>query len=347
MKSNPFDPYLKNEKFALDPPPPWRDFRKRCLPRPEPIKGVAPFGPNEEEELRIRATRHYLPDDSPEIKVIWAARVLRRPILITGDPGAGKSSLAYVAAHYLGLGPVLRWNINSRSTLDRGLYHYDAIRRMQKIQEQRGAGDEAGARVTLENHGEFFRLGPLGTALLPREIPRVLLIDEIDKSDLDLPNDLLHVLEEGRYEIPELVRLGADVEVKVPTIDERGDSTTIIGGKVRCYEFPLILMTSNGERDFPPAFLRRCLRITIQPPTQEILEKIVAEQMNVSGFEGIPKAVLERLAGEMVTKLRGKNTTDQLLSTFFLQAERGFDQTIEPHTNRDVTQSDVAPSGEK
>ncbi len=344
MKTDPFAPYKENEKFALKAPP-WRNFQKYC--KQTPIEGVAPFGEGQEEELSYRAERHYLPEASPEIKVIWAARILRRPILITGDPGAGKSSLAYVAAHFLHLGPILRWNINSRSTLARGLYQYDAIARIQKIQELREAGAQEQARLALDQHGDFFRLGPLGTALLPRKVPRVLLIDEIDKSDLDLPNDLLHILEEGRYEIPELVRLGENVRAMVDTADETGSKAEIIGGKVRCYEFPLILMTSNGERDFPSAFLRRCLRLTIQPPSKEVLEQIVAEQMGVTGFAGDQKTILERLAGEMVTNMRGKTTTDQLLGTFFLEAESGFDESIESHTNRDITQSDAAPSAEK
>ncbi|MEQ1841541.1 MAG: MoxR family ATPase [Verrucomicrobiales bacterium] len=346
MKIDPFARYLEKADSALHPPPPWRNFQKRCLQNP--VECAAPFAPGEEEELKVRAESHYLPEDSKEIRAIWAARVLRRPILITGDPGSGKSSLANIAAWYMKLGPVLRWNINSRSTLDRGLYHYDAVRRIQKIQELKEAGDDEKARLALENHGEFFRLGPLGTALLPRKIPRVLLIDEIDKSDLDLPNDLLHVLEEGRYEIPELVRLGRDVSVKVPTADETGEPATIVGGKVRCYEFPLILMTSNGERDFPSAFLRRCLRVTIDPPDQATLEKIVGEQMGaIPEVEGDKEKILKRLAGDMVTKMRGRVTTDQLLGTFFLEAEKEFDQSIEDHSFRDVTQSDAAPSSGK
>jgi MoxR-like ATPase len=107
----------------------------------------------------------------------------------------------------------------------------------------------------------------------------VLLIDEIDKSDINLPNDLLNLLEEGQFEIPELVRLSesedrekakkskqlSDKSIQVRTADDF--KIDIADGKIRCDAFPLIVMTSNGERDFPPAFLRRCLRIEMPKPT--------------------------------------------------------------------------------
>lgn len=90
----------------------------------------------------------------------------------------------------------------------------------------------------------------------------MLLVDEIDKSDVDLPNDLLHVFEDAEYEIPELARISKhQPEVVVRTWD--GADQPIIGGQVRCTTFPLVIFTSNGERDFPPAFLRRCLRLKV------------------------------------------------------------------------------------
>src|SRR5262249_15364466 len=140
-----------------------------------------------------------------ELEMINAALYLRRPLLVTGSPGAGKSTLAHSVAAELGLGRVLRWPIVSRTRLVDGLYHYDAIARLQDVQV--AAHSRAGGVDPTTDIGSYVRLGPLGTALLPSDTPRVLLIDELDKSDIDLPNDLLNVLEEGEFSIPELERI--------------------------------------------------------------------------------------------------------------------------------------------
>ena len=156
--------------------PPWRQF---------------------DEFAKARATTFKAPPGI--VDVVNAALYLRRPLLITGDPGTGKSSLAYAVAHDLALGPVLTWQINSRSSLLDGLYHYDAIARLRMANLERTAGVDQAKRQS-EDLGKFIKLGALGTALLANERPRVVLIDEIDKSDIDLPNDLLHVLENGMFE---------------------------------------------------------------------------------------------------------------------------------------------------
>jgi len=213
--------------------------------------------------------------------MIDAALALRRPVLITGPVGVGKSSLAYAIAWQLGLGPVLRWSITSRSTLGLALYQYDVIGRLnQSALLQRGQADES------PPISDYMRLGPLGTALLPgaaaHYFPRVLLIDEIDKCDADLPNDLLHVLEEGQFEIPEIARLPEREKrsvIRLRTADapdgELGFADINPDGMVRCDDFPLLLMTSNGEREFSPAFLRRCLQLRIAPPDARRLREIV------------------------------------------------------------------------
>ena len=206
--------------------------------------------------------------DEKEINLVNLALHLRRPLLVTGQPGVGKSTLAYSVAYELGLGPVLRWPITSRTTLLDGLYQYDAIGRLQEVSLQRETGkapgpaaDEDGAPSGI---GRYIRLGPLGTALLPRRRPRALLIDEIDKSDIDLPNDLLNVFEEGEFTIPELARLNQQ-SVTVMTADD-GITAVVQGGRVTCAEFPFVVLTSNSERTFPSAFLRRCVRLEIPRP---------------------------------------------------------------------------------
>ncbi|MEA5358364.1 AAA family ATPase [Amycolatopsis sp., V23-08] len=254
----------------LPPPPPWRAFNGGPLPAEDVV-------PQDEGEADRRlGSEHRLPSrhvDPHEIDMVNAALYLRRPLLVTGRPGSGKSSLAYRVARELRLGRVLRWPITSHTTLKGGLYSYDAIGRAQ------AAGARAADRRDGDQEppiGEYLRLGELGTVFLPRRQPRVLLIDELDKSEADLPNDLLSLFEDGEFLIPELVRMRSrSREVDVFTADP--DTTaTIPDGRVRCAAFPFVVITSNGDRDFPPAFLRRCLRLEIQDPDIEQLAAMVA-----------------------------------------------------------------------
>lgn len=255
-----------------------------------------------------------------EIEAVNAALLLRRPLLITGKPGVGKSSLAYAVAYELKLGAVLRWSITTRSTLREGLYEYDAIGRLQEANVRKlQAGDSADLPLI----GKYIRLGPLGTALLPGERPRVLLIDEIDKSDLDLPNDLLHVFEEGEIIIPELARLPAEEagSVEVQTWD--GRTATISGGTIPAGAFPLVILTSNGERDFPPAFKRRCLRLTITEPNREQLRTIVRAHLGSQPDEALP-ALIETIIGEFLHQRDEQKqllATDQLLNAVYLATQ--------------------------
>lgn len=265
-------PYLASLQERLPAPPPWRTF-DGGPDQPDPPS-------DDHESARVlgaatdTASRPLTEHETNVVDAVNTALLLRRPLLVTGDPGVGKSALAHRVSRELGLGRVLHWSITSRSDLRSGLYEYDPIARIHDISAD-AAASSAGERVE-RPIGDYLRLGPLGTALLPHRLPRVLLIDEFDKSDIDLADDLLDVLENASYRIPELARVrSAQPEVTVPT-DDPGHTATVREGQVRCHEFPFIVITSNGERPFPPAFRRRCLPIRLERPTAEQLADIVS-----------------------------------------------------------------------
>jgi MoxR-like ATPase len=272
-----------NDIKRLPPPPPWRTF-------------------SGEVEAARGKTFRCTPD---MVEVVNAALHLRRPLLLTGKPGAGKSSLIYRVAYELNLGRVLEWPITSKTTLESGLYKYDAIGRFQESQ----LGGEKPAI------GKYLKLGPLGLALMPRECPRALLIDEIDKSDLDFPNELLNALENGEFRIQELERMD-DPEEKGFEIGgvDGGEKFTICNGHVRCREFPFVVLTSNGERDFPAPLLRRCLQFAMPEPNQELLEEIVCTHLGEEILAEATPIIEEFLNLQKQKEL----ATDQLLNALHL-----------------------------
>ena len=291
----------------LPAPPSWRPFSK-------PEVGTKKRKRGEDYQARPE-----------EIDLVNAALYLRRPLLVTGKPGTGKTSLAYAVAHELQLGEVLYWPITTRTTLKDGLYRYDAIGRAQDAQP---------GKDTLKEIGKYIQLGGLGTALQPSKRfptkPRVLLIDEIDKGDIDLPNDLLHVLEEGKFEIPELVRIAdkalETVDVRTAFTDDseatyEDGKTAIVKGRVQCDAFPFVILTSNGEREFPPPFLRRCLRLDMREPERPELERIV--RAHFRDRSGEPDLQFEQEAEALITQFLAKRkdgdlATDQLLNAIYL-----------------------------
>lgn len=289
------EPELLNK--WLEKMPPWRESSGKT------IELNPPAAPKLSGAQLRRGETWRAPDENALLHV-HTALWLRRPLLVEGAPGVGKSSLAYALALGLGLGEVLRWEISSRTGYQEGLYRYDAVSHLRSIQDE----------TQSDGIEKFVQLGPLGTALLGsknsegRLLPRVLLVDELDKSDYDLSNDLLHVLEEGRFSIPELARESGDQPLEVKLADNDQRVAKIEQGQVPCQIHPVVVITSNGEREFPAAFLRRCVRLKLNAPKADQLKALVRAHFG----EGKDLPELDELES-------GDVSPDRVLQTLFME----------------------------
>jgi MoxR-like ATPase len=243
----------------------------------------------------------YLPSQELVNVVNLAIFLEKRPLLIKGDPGSGKTRLARALAYELGL-PYFAWHIKSTSRARDGLYIYDAVRRLHDAQLIRTAGDQVPA---VDDIRSYIKMGVLGQAF-QSEKRAVVLIDEIDKADIDFPNDLLLELDEQRF-----------------VIEETGD-------EIGAMHPPIFIITSNDEKDLPDAFLRRCVFYYIQFPKPEQLEQIInAHFQDVS--PRLVKASVDRFV-ELRSAMEGdkgkKVSTSELLDWFAILSQYPEDEVL-------------------
>jgi len=227
--------------------------------------------------MRFTGSKTYVATDDLRLAVN-AAITLGRPLLIKGEPGTGKTRLAEEVAQGLGM-PLLEWHIKSTTKAQQGLYEYDAVSRLRDSQ----LGDPK-----VQDIANYIVPGMLWQAF-NSDTPVVLLIDEIDKADIEFPNDLLRELDRMEFYVYETRQL------------------------IKAKQRPLVFITSNNEKDLPDAFLRRCFFHYIRFPDRSTMEQIVEVH-----YPGIKKALLKEaleafFAVREVPGLKKKPSTSELL----------------------------------
>ena len=250
---------------------------------------------------RFESTSSYVATDDLRVAVNAAVQ-LRRPLLVKGEPGTGKTVLAREIATALGA-ELIEWNVKSTTKAAQGLYEYDAVARLRDGQ----LGD---ARV--HDIANYIRRGKLWEAFT-RNKPPVLLIDEIDKADIEFPNDLLHELDRMEFHVYET------------------------GETVRAVERPIVVITSNNEKDLPDAFLRRCFFHYIRFPDRDTMQRIVDVH-----FPGIQKLLVTKAMDVFydireLPGLKKKPSTSELLDWLKLLLHE--DMPLDVLQNRDPTKA--------
>ncbi len=248
----------------------------------------------------------YLPSKELKDAVNLTILLETRPLLIKGEPGSGKTQLARAVASELGL-DFYFWPIKSTSRARDGLYTYDAVRRLQEA--QLNSRDEQG-QLRADDIYNYIDYGPLGKAFISSNEKRsVVLIDEIDKADIDFPNDLLLELDEQWFEIEE-TRNRDHIKANKP---------------------PIVFITSNDEKDLPDAFLRRCLFYYIKFPDPDQLTAIVNAHFPHSSKTLVQKAIKRfmQLREQMGEKKTGKKvSTSELIDWFRILSSYPKDEVL-------------------
>ncbi len=227
--------------------------------------------------MRFSGTASYVATDDLKVAVN-AAATLRRPLLVKGEPGTGKTVLAQEIARAFDA-PLIEWHIKSTTKAQQGLYEYDAVSRLRDSQ----LGDPRVADIS-----NYIRRGKLWEAFTCERLP-VLLIDEIDKADIEFPNDLLQELDRMEFFVYET------------------------GETVKATQRPIVVITSNNEKELPDAFLRRCFFHYIRFPDRETMEKIVRVHFPDIAKELVREALTIFFEIREVPGLKKKPSTSELL----------------------------------
>ncbi|MHB9878907.1 AAA family ATPase [Pacificimonas sp. ICDLI1SI03] len=227
--------------------------------------------------MRFDGTRDYVATEDLKVAVN-AAATLRRPLLIKGEPGTGKTVLATEVAKAMGA-PLIEWHIKSTTKAQQGLYEYDAVSRLRDSQ----LGDER-----VHDISNYIKRGKLWEAFTAEQTP-ILLVDEIDKADIEFPNDLLQELDRMEFFVYET------------------------GETIRAKERPIIIITSNNEKELPDAFLRRCFFHYIQFPDAETMQEIIDVHFPDIQKELVKEALSIFFDMREVPGLKKKPSTSELL----------------------------------
>jgi len=251
--------------------------------------------------MRFEGTDNYVATDDLKVAVN-AATKLRRPLLVKGEPGTGKTVLAQEIATALGA-PLIEWNIKSTTKAHQGLYEYDAVARLRDSQ----LGDER-----VHDIKNYIKKGKLWEAFTAPQLP-VLLIDEIDKADIEFPNDLLQELDRMEFFVYETQET------------------------IKAVERPIVIITSNNEKELPDAFLRRCFFHYIRFPDRTTMQAIIDVH-----FPGIQKMLVSKAMDIFyevrdVPGLKKKPSTSELLDWLKLLLHE--DMPLDVLQSRDPTKA--------
>ena len=229
------------------------------------------------DQTRFEGTQSYIATEDLKVAVN-AAVLLRRPLLVKGEPGTGKTVLAHEIAKALDA-PLIEWNVKSTTKAQQGLYEYDAVARLRDGQ----LGDER-----VHDISNYIKKGKLWEAFTAPELP-VLLIDEIDKADIEFPNDLLQELDRMSFDVYETHE------------------------RIEAKERPIVVITSNNEKELPDAFLRRCFFHYIKFPDHETMREIIEVHFPNIQKNLVTKAMEMFYEFREVPGLKKKPSTSELL----------------------------------